>query len=665
MNSYQWRPEENGLFSLYLDGRIVLSASAQACCGYAAAGTGQAADGSGANQQIPVNGSRMRYVIDTRRAKLVLCEEKEEELRLVYEDGSGLVLTEVLSGGRLAKAQCILSAKDGRSIRTDSLTPLIAHAKGDETPYLWRDLAGKLLLVPYDNDMWMRYEAAAPRAGRRSSDVTVLFSEETREGILIGASDFSTWKNAIACPGMDARILEARCGAGACGEDTHDFNPHGIVEGTAVASSPFIVLYGPDYRDLLETYADALAAERKPRSWDGGVPFGFNSYAGLAMTLGAENFRESGRFLYEELQKRGFESGGATYINLDGGWQRIPADEMLAIKDEMNKKGQKAGIYDAPFACFWPDLTREIPLMPGHTFEEIVLRNEKGEVLPRVDRSVPYDVTHPVWKEWTRKKARQFAEWGYDYLKIDFLSHAGMEGVHYDSSVTTGRQALEAGYRLLEEEFSEEKLGRPFFLSLSIAPLFPYGYGTARRFSCDAFGLTEDVEYVLNAQTYSWWTGGRLYRFNDADHIVLQRSFCMLEDSTEGEARARYTAAVIAGSMLLLSEDYSREGAKERTIKIAGNPQVNEIARKGIVFRPVESAGTGACCAYTAKIDGTDYAALFHLKGNTVDLERAGLPEGSYTDLWTGSTYQTEQGFLRIPFSGGTDAVLLRRDLKK
>ena len=640
MNScYSWKEEGKGLFTLYLGEQPVLSASASA-----------EDDGT---------------VIDTRKAELVSVRSEDCLLELVYENEAGLRLTECLSvSGNGAAAQCRLSRTDGSPVRTASMTPLIAHGKGDETPYLWRDLGAKILLVPYDNDMWMRYEAVALRAGRKSYDVTVLFHEESREGLLIGAMDFDVWKNAIACPGMDARILEARCGQGASDEGSHDYAPHGCLEGPEAVSSRFLILYGPDWRSLLETYADTLRAERSPRCWDQGVPFGFNSYAGLAMNLNAENFAASGEFVHDSLMPLGFENHGATYINLDGGWQRISEEDRLRIRDELHRRGQKAGIYDAPFACFWP-LDREIPLMPGHTFSEIVLRDAQGNPLPRIDRAVPYDVTHPLWLEWTEKKAEQFLAWDYDYLKIDFLSHAGMEGVHVDPSVTTGRQALTYGYRVLERLFDEKKAGRPFFLSLSIAPLFPYGYGNARRFSCDAFGLSEDIEYVLNAQTYSWWTGGRLYQFNDPDHIVLQRSFCMLQDSTEGEARARYTSAAIAGSVMLLADNYALPGAMERTVRIAGNPEVNTIARSGVVFRPADSAGGSASPVYTAEIEGTTYAALFSWKGHEetvcIPLERAGLPEGSYTDLWTGRKIQAENGIL-CWHTAGTDALLLRKN---
>ena len=635
-----WKAEENGQFTLWEGDCPLLTASARAM------------DGD--------------TVIDTREAELKTCEETDGGLRLTYENAAGLHLTECLEvRGDRAQAQCILSRADGQPVRTNSLTPLVARAKDDTGPYLWRDLGAKMLLVPYDNDMWMRYEAVALHAGRRSADVTVLYLERSREGLLIGAMDFDTWKNAVACPPTDARILEARSGQGASGEDTHDVNPHGCVEGAAVASARFTVMHGADWRALLERYADVLRAERAPREWSLGVPFGFNTYAGMARTLTPEKFSRTSDFVIGELLPRGFENGGRVSLNVDGGWQFLMGEEaVLHSKDELHARGQLAGIYDAPFACWSRDLDAPLPLLEDHTYGEILLRNERGELLPKVDGSRPFDVTHPVWKEWTARKARRFTDWGFDYLKIDFLSHAAMEGKHYDPAVTTGRQAIDCGYRYLAELFDEQRIGRPFFLSLSIAPLFPYGWGNARRFSCDAFGLSEDVEYVLNAQTYSWWTGGRLYQYNDPDHIVLQRSFCMLRDSTEGEARARYTSAVIAGSVMLLSEDYDRPGTKERAMRIAGNPAVNAVARSGEVFRPVESAGGSASHAYTACVDGVSHVALFAWdrcpETVSVCLERAGLPEGTYEDLWTGTKVTAAGGQLSWDFEE-TGAALLRR----
>lgn len=207
-----------------------------------------------------------------------------------------------------------------------------------------------------------------------------------------------------------------------------------------------------------------------------------------------------------------------------------------------------------------------------------------------------------------------------------------------------------------------QKLMQSVF-SLSIAPLFPHGYGHARRFACDAFGRNEDVEYTLNAETYSWWQNGRLYSFNDPDHICLLRSFEMERDSSLGEARARYTASVISGTVMMLSDDYERPEARERAMQLATNREVNEVARSGVAFCPVSSNGGFACDTYTAVINGKHYLAVFHWEDTkevkAVDLSRAQLTPGTvWKELWSGKTMQDEQGILKWDVEG-CDTILL------
>ena len=110
---YTWKVEEHGVFTLYLEGAPLLSASASA----KDADTG--------------------CMIDSREANLVEAKESENSLTLVYENQNDLMLTErltVTDAG--AMAQCTLRRKDGSLARTNSLTPLIAHGKGDETKHL-------------------------------------------------------------------------------------------------------------------------------------------------------------------------------------------------------------------------------------------------------------------------------------------------------------------------------------------------------------------------------------------------------------------------------------------------------------------------------------------------------------------------------------------------
>lgn len=633
---YCWKLSENNRFELLADGVSILSAYAKAA---------------------HTDGRK----VDTRTASQILATENGTTLELIYQADNGLVLTEKLSiENDVPIACCELSDAAGNSIETNELIPLVISADQAGKQPLWKSLWTRMLAIPYDNTMWLRFEALPMRAGRLSYDMTVLFNPDDRQGLLIGALDFDCWKNALKCSAYDARNIEALCGIADAG--SHDTLPHGTIIGNKVTSSRFCVLFGDDYRRLMEQYGDIVHVQRPILKWDGNTPFGFNSWAGLAFRLNEDNFRKTGRFIREKLVPGSYHNQGVSYVNLDAGWNSIGEDGLKRLRDEQHENGQLAGIYDAPFAFFGHDVKAEIPGVPGHLFEEILLKDHAGEFLPRVDGAIPMDVTNPLWKQYTAWKLNRFVEWGYEYVKVDFMTHAGMEGVHADPEVRTGRQALNMGYQFVCDCLSPEKIGRPFFISLSIAPLFPCGYGHARRFSCDAFGINEDIEYVLNAQTYGWWENQRLYDFNDPDHIVLHQAFCMDRESTVGEARARYTTAAIAGGVMMLSDDYERSEARARTEMFACNAEVNAIAAARTAFVPVEAADSFACQAFTAKINDKDYLALFALNadGETVDVccKRAAIPEGIYRDLWTGQKLVSEKG--RITWhADGCDALLL------
>ena len=175
---------------------------------------------------------------------------------LRFAGDEGLILTERLCVTRegMAWADCTLQEADGKEAASRLLIPLIFSApdtkEGNPAAAIWKDLWVRMLCVPYDNTMWLRYEALPLKAGRRSYDLSVLYSEDSREGILTGALDFDLWKNGVVCSATDANTLEARCGM--ADEGTHDTQPHGVLRGAQVSSARFGVLYGPDYRKLLE-----------------------------------------------------------------------------------------------------------------------------------------------------------------------------------------------------------------------------------------------------------------------------------------------------------------------------------------------------------------------------------------------------------------------------
>lgn len=614
-------------------------------------------------------------IIDSRLSTCIEVTEKEEQMTLNFKYGD-FVLKEIIEiqEDECISVQCELENTSGKQIHMRQVKPIIAKAPDSNSPAFLRSLWTKMLLVPYDNTMWVRYEAVPLRPGRISYDVTAVLNEGTREGIVIGAADFDLWKNAIICSGSDARVMEVVCGIADRG--THDACLHGIVRGKKIISSKFFVLYGKDYRELLESYADKIKANQPPLQWQEGVPFGWNSWSGLAFRLNADYYKEAGKFLREELMLEGYENRGTTYINFDAGWNSIQEEGIKHLVEQLHENGQKAGIYAAPFAWFGRDGEEEILGVTGHCYKEILLKDEKNNFLPRVDGAIPMDVTHPIWKEHMRYQLRKFVEWGFDYVKLDFLSHGGMEGMHYNSECMTGRQAIIEGYSLITEELSPNRIGRPFFISLSIAPLFPHGFGHARRFSCDAFGLAEDTEYVLNALTYAWWQSGRLYAYNDPDHISLYRSFCADRASLLGEARARYTASVISGTVMMLSDDYGMGNledeavnkAKERARKLVSSREINRIAQLGRSFRPVYVAGTSASKVYSLEYEDEYYIAAFHWQPEKeemeLDLKAMGI-EGveCARELWRKEKVEVKNHKIKWLFEG-CDSIILKIEKK-
>lgn len=641
---------EDGCFELAINGKWVLAAAAEAVHTDGRRISTENADFVGG-----------RILDGDELLETAFSKTCEKVMELEFHHKNGLLLKEYLGIEQDGTPWAFCRLQDNRGIPvTRELSPLIMQESQRSMTDLWNSLWSKMLLIPYDNTMWSRYEAVPLRPGRESYDLTVLFSDSDGEGILVGAIDFDKWKNAVYCSGCDARKLIAV--SGVADKGTHDVQLHGCLIDESVDSSRFVIMYGKDYRKLMEKYGDLLKEKEQPMQWSLGVPFGWNSWSALGFRLNEENFRETGEFMRRQMNSGKYQNGDTMYLNLDAGWNGIPEERIKNLVDDIHRKGMKVGIYDVPFAYFGSDVTESIPQMEDVVFRDILLKDENENVLPRVDGAVAMDVTHPHWKEYTQKKYKKMMEWGFDYIKLDFLSHGGMEGEHWNKKIRTGRQAITTGYHFIREQIDTYANGRPVFISLSIAPLFPCGNGHARRFSCDSFGTAEDIEYVLNAQTYAWWQSGRLYAYNDPDHISMLRSFCGKRDTSEGEAKARYSSAVIAGTVMMVSDDYEKEEARKRMILYSSNEQINQIARSGVAFQPEESAGTSASRVYSAIIDNKKYLALFHWSNTaefmSVSTRECGLPEHLICrELWTGKTLEMT-GEIQWWFDGCDAAIL-------
>ena len=565
-----------------------------------------------------------------------------ELLQKIYlEPGQPFVLTEVE-----ALSQRALSSR--RIAPVELAANGIAHFAVERKP--------TVLFVPSDNDMWVHYnEPIDPTKDPDSYEVTAIFDNASRKGMVLGSVTHDLWRTGILARELgDGTAGEVEVFGGATGHWTHDVEPHGVVTGKTIQSPLAMVGYFNDWRDGLEIYGKVNAQIHPPLAWSGGVPFGWNSWAAYLEKVDAGKYLAAADFIHNELEPRGFENHGTTYVNWDAGWTNVQEADLIAAASHIHAQGQKAGIYFTPFSYWSDDLKKPVEgTNRKYTYGDILLRDSKGNPLPKIDGARPLDPTHPGTIAYIDYELARFVAWGYDSVKLDFLNCASLEGHHYNPAITTGVAAYAFGMQRIEDDLSPAKIGRPFFLSLSIAPLFP-AYGHSRRISCDAFGRIEDTEYMLNAATFGWWTNGTLYSFNDPDHTVISRD----EDPYHGqapkgsvqtleEARSRMNASVIAGTVLLDSDDLMDPRAQQRARELLTNPNILNVARAGRSFRPVEGdAGERAAQVFTrSEQDGSMLVAAFNYSRDrgeslSIELSRLGLDakrDYRMTDLWTGN----------------------------
>ena len=479
-----------------------------------------------------------------------------------------LVRLEVIGGG-------------AKSVATSDLSPLVVDAAA--TPGAGLRLPGatsrpRTLFVPYDNDEWVRFNSDY---ASDSYEVTAVYDNASRRGFVVGAVTHDLWKTGLAMGGhAPGRLGSLRAYGGATGRWTHDSRPHGAVSGARVASEEILVGWFADWRDGLEAYGAANGRLRPPLAWSepGGVPFGWNSWAAHKEKVSFDHYVAASAFLKQTLSPQGFgDAGGNVYVNFDSYWDNLSDEKIAEAVRRVRAAGQKPGIYWTPFVCWGGDLDRPVEGTDGRwRYRDILLRDSAGEPLPKLDGGMPIDPTHPGSLARIDAILGRFVAQGFDFVKLDFLTHGSLEGAHFDPTVPTGTAAYHVGMKRVVAALSPEKAGRPVFISLSIAPLFPAGYGHARRISCDAAGGVGATEYLLNSLTYGWWAQGGLYHFNDPDHTVLYQEGGQPHPVTEVEGRSRLNASVISGTMLLVSDDLTdaaeRSRAADTFVRRDGDP---------------------------------------------------------------------------------------------
>jgi len=526
----------------------------------------------------------------------------------------------------------------------------------------------RVLHVPFDNDMWFRFKSELVRDIKEgetfsSNEVTAIYDNESRQGIVLGSIDHSTWKTAIDIHAGKGQIggLDIYGGISSPNgvrSDTHDTVPHGVVSGRRVVSPRIFIGSFSDWRDGLDAYGRANAAVHPPLVWPAGIPMGWNSWA-----ADDQRYLGAAAFMRDTLVPQGFGRNKVAYINLDAFWSRLDAvqlaDAVATIKAMRGSNGTRfePGIYWTPFAYWSDDLDAWVEgTGMKYRYRDILLKAPDGSLLPEVDGGRPIDPSHPGTRARTSYFLKQFEQMGFAYLKLDFLSHGALEGKHFDPAVQTGIEAYNEGMKQIADAN-----GNRMFLSLSIAPLFPSGYGHARRISCDTKGHIagdQSTEYMLNSLTYGWWTSKNLY-IADPDHVVLGEKADM-GARTVTEGRSRLLSAIVSGGMILDSSRLADDPqGRELAHEVYDNRNLFAVADEGKAFRPVEGdTGDRAAAAFSRPSAHGVYVAVFNyddkqghdmaLPIGRIDPSLASALAVAVTDVATGQSLGNARGTINI-----------------
>lgn len=489
----------------------------------------------------------------------------------------------------------------------------------------------RALFIPFDNDKWIRYKSHPLHFDTLTSyEVTAVFNNNDRHALIVGSVEHDNWKTAISMGKGDAcNIGSLVCYGGVADELTRDSKPHGALTGKTIKSPKVLLGFFHNWCDGLEEYAQVNATITPQRPWDKAVPFGWNSWGVLQFGLTYPKAIEVSDYFKHHLQDKGFANADHTvYIGLDSGWNSFSEEELKSFVQRCKDNGQVAGVYWTPFTDWARNPQRDIEEASAYTYKDIYLyANGQPQEL---DGAYAIDPTHPATEAMMKKTSELFRRAGFEYVKMDFMTHGAMEADKwYSPDITTGIQGYNYGMKLINQYFGD------MYINLSISPIFPAQYAQSRRIACDAWNKIKDTEYTMNALSYGWWQD-RIYQYNDADHIVLR-------GATDGENRARVTSGIITG-LYIVGDDFSKGGEAESRLKAdkyLTNPVINAIAN-GIAFRPVEGNGDD-CESRFVRIDedGTCYCALFNYTDKeekmTIVMERLGLDsEKKYQikELW-------------------------------
>jgi alpha-galactosidase len=420
----------------------------------------------------------------------------------------------------------------------------------------------------------MRVNAGIPRPktpGHLVSDMfAVLGDRELRQGALTGflsqQQQFGMIETHLR--GQNTNLHLWAAGDGAC------LDPGGLMN-TDWAYLAFINL---DDADPFGNYFEAVARQHgllppmqegtsgeQVGSWPES-PTGWCSWYNFFSQVSADDIRRNlqaasqlaDRLPLEVIQiDDGFETKAGDWFSFRPGFP----NGMAPLAEEIRAAGFKPGVWLAPFILV-PESTVAVN-HPDWLLHGRFNRPVNAGYTPWGEFSTALDLTHPEALNYAQEVVHTAAqEWGFSYLKLDFLYAGALSGKHRDPTLTRA-QILRKGLQALRDCVGQETTllgcGCPLGPAIGLVDAMRIGADVSDRwkpaYSGVEFFFEAEPDYpstrnaLQNILTRSgmhqrWW-------INDPDCLLIRPETRM----TLAEVQSLATAIALSGGSFFLSDD--------------------------------------------------------------------------------------------------------------
>jgi len=326
--------------------------------------------------------------------------------------------------------------------------------------------------------------------------------------------------------------------------------------------------------ESMKRYGDVLGREMGAVPWPQPVS-GWCSWYYYWQGITEDNILENLEFLAAHRRELPLD-----YFQIDDGYQAGIGDWLETnekfphgmgwIAEQVHNRGFKAGLWLAPFMMgehsrLWsehPDWA--VQYKPGKPYLAMI---------NWAQRCYGMDLTHPEAIGWLETVFRTvFNEWKYDYVKIDFLYAAAVDGIRRDPQVTRA-QAYRRGIEVVRKIAGDRFIlgcGHPLGPSIGIvngsrigSDVAPFWFPAEppREPGRNDLTLVSTYNAMRNVMD-RFWMHERLW-LNDPDVVMARDSDTAL---TLDEITALTTAIALSGGMTLDSDNLNRLGAHRREV---------------------------------------------------------------------------------------------------